>query len=248
MFGAFFVQFKRELGSMLQSSIAYVLFTCMAFLAGINFFVIGEAVQQGLKNITVIQLFYLTPIFWFAVIILVPVMTMRLLSEEYKTGSIEMLMTAPIREWEVILAKFFGAFVFYMFLWVSPLLSLACFQILTNHEIPVGWIPLGLSYLMLSLISMFWISIGLFTSSLTKNQVIAGFTSFTIIAILFFYSLFNYNFTNTNEWIGYMHSLMHMETFTRGTLDTRPVVFYLSGTAMFLFFTRQVLHVRKLKS
>jgi ABC-2 type transport system permease protein len=179
---------------------------------------------------------------------LVPVLTMRLFSEEYKTGTIEMLLTAPVRDGDVILSKFAGALSFYILLWLPSLAGLAIFQVVTRNAVPVAWIPLGLSYLMVILVGMLYLSIGLFSSVLTKNQAVAAMISFTIIALLFFAGFLSYLVRDPGwrDALTYIFTLEQMRSFSAGLFDSRAVVFYLSGTAFFLVLTQRVMAGRRL--
>lgn len=194
------------------------------------------------------QIYFYIFHFWFLLIILVPILTMRLFSEEFKTGTIEMLLTAPVKDGDVILAKFFGVLFFYLLLWIPSLLGLAIFQLVTHQAVPVAWIPLGFSYLMVTLVGMLYLSIGLFASVLTRNQAVAAMISFTMIALLFFAGFLSYLVRDPGwrEVLNYIFTLEQMRSFSAGLFDSRPVVFYLSGTAFFLILTRQVMTGRRL--
>ncbi|KRP34568.1 MAG: hypothetical protein ABS33_00065 [Verrucomicrobia subdivision 6 bacterium BACL9 MAG-120924-bin69] len=246
---ALWILWKREVGAILHSPIAWVLMTCMALINGFSFSQCVAYLGQGVKEFTVMQIYFYIFHFWFLLIILVPILTMRLFSEEYKTGTIEMLLTAPVRDGDVILSKFFGVLFFYLLLWIPSLLGLAIFQLVTKQAVPVAWIPLGFSYLMVTLVGMMYLSIGLFASVLTRNQAVAAMISFTTIALLFFAGFLSYLVRDPGwrEALSYIFTLEQMRSFSAGLFDSRPVVFYLSGTVFFLILTRQVMAGRRLK-
>ncbi len=246
---ALWILWKREVGSILHSPIAWVLLTCMSLINGFSFSQCVAYLGQGVKEFTVMQIYFYIFHFWFLLIILVPILTMRLFSEEYKTGTIEMLLTAPVKDGDVILSKFFGVLFFYLLLWIPSLLGLAIFQLVTQQAVPVAWIPLGFSYLMVTLVGMLYLSIGLFASVLTRNQAVAAMISFTMIALLFFAGFLSYLVRDPGwrEVLSYIFTLEQMRSFSAGLFDSRPVVFYLSGTAFFLILTRQVMAGRRLK-
>lgn len=244
------VQFKRELGAILLSPIAYVFLFCMTLLNGWAFQTAAGIMGEGARFSSVMQVFFLLFFFWFGLILMIPILTMRVFSEEYKSGTIEMLLTAPIREWEVVLAKFFGTFAFYFLIWLPPLFFFMAYQMLTKGQFPVDWPSLGMSYAMTCLIGMFYISIGIFASSLTKNQIVAAVISFSAISLIFYVNFLPQK-TNSPyllELINYVSCYSHMRTFTTGSFDSRPVVFYLSSTILFLVLTERTLAVRKLRS
>ena len=246
---ALWILWKREVGAILHSPIAWVLLTCMSLINGFSFSQCVAYLGQGVKEFTVMQIYFYIFHFWFLLIILVPILTMRLFSEEYKTGTIEMLLTAPVKDGDVILSKFFGVPFFYLLLWIPSLLGLAIFQLVTQQAVPVAWIPLGFSYLMVTLVGMLYLSIGLFASVLTRNQAVAAMISFTMIALLFFAGFLSYLVRDPGwrEVLSYIFTLEQMRSFSAGLFDSRPVVFYLSGTAFFLILTRQVMAGRRLK-
>jgi len=246
---ALWILWKREVGAILHSPIAWVLLTCMSLINGFSFSQCVAYLDQGVKEFTVMQIYFYIFHFWFLLIILVPILTMRLFSEEYKTGTIEMLLTAPVKDGDVILSKFFGALFFYLLLWIPSLLGLAIFQAVTHQAVPVAWIPLGFSYLMVTLVGMLYLSIGLFASVLTRNQAVAAMISFTMIALLFFSGFLSYLVRDPGwrEALSYIFTLEQMRSFSAGLFDSRPVVFYLSGTVFFLILTRQVMSGRRLK-
>jgi len=115
--------------------------------------------------------------------------------------------------------------------------------------VPVAWIPLGFSYLMVTLVGMLYLSIGLFASVLTRNQAVAAMISFTMIALLFFAGFLSYLVRDPGwrDALSYIFTLEQMRSFSAGQFDSRPVVLYLSGTAFFLILTRQVMAGRRLK-
>jgi ABC-2 type transport system permease protein len=236
-------------GAILHSPIAWVLLTCMSLINGFSFSQCVAYLDQGVKEFTVMQIYFYIFHFWFLLIILVPILTMRLFSEEYKTGTIEMLLTAPVKDGDVLLSKFFGVLFFYLLLWIPSLLGLAIFQAVTHQAVPVAWIPLGFSYLMVTLVGMLYLSIGLFASVLTRNQAVAAMISFTMIALLFFSGFLSYLVRDPGwrEALSYIFTLEQMRSFSAGLFDSRPVVFYLSGTVFFLILTRQVMAGRRLK-
>ena len=245
---AFWILWKREAGAILLSPIAWVLLPCMALINGFSFSQCVAYLGQGVREFTVMQIYFYIFHFWFLLIILVPVLTMRLFSEEYKTGTIEMLLTAPVRDGDVILAKFAGALSFYILLWLPSLAGLVIFQLVTRNAVPVAWMPLGLSYLMVILVGMLYLSIGLFSSVLTKNQAVAAMISFTIIALLFFAGFLSYLVRDPGwrDALTYIFTLEQMRSFSAGLFDSRAVVFYLSGTAFFLILTQRVMAGRRL--
>ena len=247
---AFWILLRRECGAIFLSPISHIIFALFNLVMGFSFWFCAAYMALGAKNLTVMQVFFMVFYFWFCLLIMIPIFTMRLFSEEYKSGTIELLMSAPVTEWDVILSKFFACVIFYAGLWLPTLLYLLVYQTLTGNQVPVEWGALAISYLLVMLIGVFYIAIGLFASSLTKNQVLAAFTSFVMIALLFFVGFMGFAVTDpgTIKLLDYVSTLRHMHLFAGGVFDSRPPVFYLSGAGLFLFLTYAVVSWRKLES
>ena len=129
----FYTLLTREVRSYFYSPIAYVVLMFFLFVAGADFyfqlsFMNGKPVQYSVQ-----EAFFNSVFFWFAFVLIFPLITMRLFSEEFKLGTIEPLMTAPVRDWQVVLAKFFGSLVFYLILWLPTLLYFWVFQTVTHQ-------------------------------------------------------------------------------------------------------------------
>jgi ABC-2 type transport system permease protein len=197
------------------------------------------------------EAFFNSVFFWFAFVLIFPLITMRLFAEEFKLGTIETLMTAPVRDWQVVLAKFFGALVFYVILWLPTLIYFWIFQAVTRQPAAnsVG-AYLG-SYLMLLLLGMFYLSVGCLASALTKNQIVAAIISFCVITLHFFSGLISFVLqevsSQTRQFLGYFSALEQMGMLSRGEIDTRPMVVYLSLTVVMLTLTYQAFQYRKWK-
>jgi ABC-2 type transport system permease protein len=180
----------------------------------------------------------------------VPLVTMRVFSEEFKLGTIEMLLTAPVTEWDVVLAKFFGALSFFAMLWLPTALDLFLLQIFSNPAPPIPWSEIALTVLTLALVGGFYVSLGVFTSVLTKNQIIAAVLCFALVFTVFGISLMRWIQqvdATSLEWISYISTPEHFQNAVTGLFDTRPIVFYLTVTAFMLMLTQRILQGRRLK-
>jgi ABC-2 type transport system permease protein len=195
------------------------------------------------------EAFFNSVFFWFAFVLIFPLITMRLFSEEFKLGTIEPLMTAPVRDWQVVLSKFFGALVFYVVLWIPTTLYFLIFERITHQPAANSAGAYGGAYLMLLLLGMFYLSVGCLASVLTKNQIIAAIISFCAITLLFFLGLVQFILldvsSTTRDMLGYFSAIEQMGTLSRGVIDTRPIVLYLSMTIVMLTFTHLAFQSRK---
>src|SRR5450432_412158 len=230
----FFVLLMREIRSYFYSPIAYIVLVFFLLVSGVDFYFQISFMNQRAVGYSVQEAFFNSVFFWFAFVLIFPLITMRLFAEEFKLGTIEPLMTAPVRDWQVVLSKFFGALLFYVI-----------FQTIT-HQPGANSIGAYLGgYLMLLLLGMFYLSIGCFASVLTKNQIVAAIISFATITLLFFLGLVSFILldisSETRQLLGYFSAIEQMGTLSRGEIDTRPMVLYLSMTIVMLTFTYQAL-------
>jgi ABC-2 type transport system permease protein len=245
----FYTLFSREIRSYFYSPIAYIVLVFFLLVSGVYFYFQISFMNQRPIDYTVEEAFFNSVFFWFAFVLIFPLITMRLFAEEFKLGTIEPLTTAPVRDWQVVLAKFFGALVFYIILWLPTVLYFAIFQKITHQPAANSAGAYWGSYLMLLLLGMFYISVGCLASVLTRNQIVAAIISFCAITLLFFLGLVQYILldvsSTTRELLGYFSAIEHMGTFSRGVIDTRPIVFYLSMTIVMLMLTHQAFQSRK---
>jgi ABC-2 type transport system permease protein len=249
---AFWTLYKRELSSYFQSAVGYVVLFGSALIQSIFFVLLLRiSIDNNIVESSVMQMFFNGILFWIFLLGQVPLITMRLFSEEFKLGTIEMLLTAPIREWDVVLAKFFGALSFFLILWLPIALDLFMVQIFSNPQPPVYWSQIGLTLLTLTLSGGLYVAIGLFSSVLTKNQIVSAVLCFAFLLVIFFISLWRYiphTDAQTLQIISYVSGLEHMQNATLGIYDSRPVVFYISMTALVLLVTKTILEGRRLRS
>jgi ABC-2 type transport system permease protein len=245
----FFTLLSREIRSYFYSPIAYIVLVFFLLVSGVDFYFQISFMNQRAVPYSVEEAFFNSVFFWFAFVLVFPLITMRLFSEEFKLGTIEPLMTAPVRDWQVVLSKYFGALVFYIILWIPTVLYFVIFQAIT-HQPAAGSTGAYLGgYLMLLLLGMFYLSIGCFASVLTKNQIVAAVISFAVITLLFFLGLVSFILLDVSsevrQLLGYFSAIEQMGTLSRGVIDTRPVVLYLSLTIVMLTFTYQAFQSRK---
>jgi len=222
---------------------------CFLVLCAFNFQACVTALNRAPTSFTVAELFFGSPLFWFPFLLSFPILTMRLFSEEYRSGTIESLMTAPVRDTQVVLAKFFGALIFYLVLWVPTLALFGAFWWVSGQA-PAETVPAMLGgYLLVLLAGAFYISLGCFASSLTSNQIVAAIITLSASCAMFFISLmwfFNPSLHPViREAAYYVSTIDHMRDFSHGIFDTRPFVFYLSLTAFMLFLTYHSLQYRR---
>lgn len=248
----FFTLLSRELKSFFYSPIAYVVLFYFLFLAGYNFYFQVSIMNGYPTELSVVEAFFMPALFWFPFVLSFPLITMRVYSEEFRMGTFETLTTAPVRDWQVVLAKFFGVLIFYIILWAPSLLCFAIFERVSGREAAGATGAYLGSYLLLLLMGAFYISIGNLASALTKDQINAATISFTTITVLLFVAflpdVMGITAPAIKELFSYISSIQHMQDFSKGLIDTRPVVWYLSMTSLLTFVTFQVFQYRKWKA
>ncbi len=247
----FFTLLGREVKSFFYSPIAYVVMCFFLFLTGFAFYIGVSLLNRGPTDVTVVQAFFNTILFWIAYLLVFPLITMRAFSDEFKMGTIEALMTAPVKDWQVVITKWLGCLIFYIILWIPTAVYFWVFNWATKAEAahaPGAYLG---SYLLLLLMGMFYISVGCFASVLTKNQIVAAIISLVMILVLLFAGLLQYVMLdvsgNMREIFGYFSAIEHMENFSKGIIDSRPIVWYVTMTTWMLVLTYQVFQTRKWK-
>jgi ABC-2 type transport system permease protein len=171
-------------------------------------------------------------------LLLIAVLTMRLLAEEKKLGTIELLLTAPVKDSEIILGKFFGSLGIILVMLVLTLYYPILLKIFGGPDIG----PIVTGYLGLFLLSCVSLAVGIFTSSLTSNQIVAAvLTGGILFGLWFLGSAATYLPSAMGDVIGYFSLSSYFPDFIRGIIDTRGIVYYLSITALFLFLAMRSL-------
>jgi ABC-2 type transport system permease protein len=240
---------RKEIESYFTSPVAYLLMTlfglltAFVFYSAVAYFVIAglrsQAMGQGqamsvndyvvgpvFSNISVFGLF------------LLPLITMRLFAEEKRTGTIELLLTSPIADWEIVIGKFIGAVTMYLCVLFLVVCDISLLFVWGSPD----WRPILAGLLGMILQASCILAIGTFISSLTKNQIIAGAATFAVCLLLFVLNwVSSYNDAGWAQAIAYCSIMTHYEPFAKGIIDTKDVVFYLSFIFFGLFLTKRSL-------
>ena len=212
----------RELKSFFDSLTAYILIVVFLALSGFftwlfgsDIFFIGQATLQPFFSVAYWTLFFF-----------IPALTMRMLAEENKSGTIELLLTKSVTDWQVILGKFLACL---MLIGIALLLTLP-YYISVWAMGPVDHGAVWCGYLGLILMSMTYISIGLFASSITSNQIVAFLLSLFIgVFFLIIFNVLSSDFTGTiGEILSYLSLSTHFDSISRGVVDSKDIIFFLS--------------------
>lgn len=227
--------YKRELRSYFNSPVAYVVI--MVFLAILGWFFTSNLFLMNVASLRVV--FELVPLIY---LFFVPAITMRLLAEEKKAGTLELLTTKPVRDIEIVIGKFLAAWTLLAATLAPTLLYLI--TIMSLGKVDIG--PVITGYIGLLLMGGVYISIGLLASSLTENQIIAFITSFLLVFILFILDkILIYvpdTFASTLEFLSMDY---HFSNIVRGVIDSRNLIYFGSLLGFSLFLATVSLERRK---
>jgi ABC-2 type transport system permease protein len=239
----FFTLLSHEIRMLLVSPGTYIAAT--AFLAFMGFIFVGilESYSTAAQDASPAQVFFST--FFLPVFFVVPLLTMKCLAEERRLGTIETLLTTPVTTTEVVLGKFGAAYFLYMLLWGS---TGGLFYILKKFASDPRLLdsgPLVGGYTFIAVSGLFFVAIGVFTSSFSRSQSVAGILSFVMLALLILGSRYLKEVTFLDQEslrplkdaVDYTQIFSHLEDFTRGVIDTRQLLFYASGTVLTLVFS-----------
>ena len=234
---------RKELRSYFASPIGYVIVGLFALLFGYFFYAYlgffgrsSEQMMMGGRTPNVNQDMVRGVLLNSAVIILfiMPMITMRTYSEEKRSGTIELLLTSPITDVQIILGKFLGAMGLYAVMLAVTMIYIAILFFLGNPE----WKPILAGYLGLLLMGGCFVSVGLLISSLTKNQIVAAVVTFAVFLMLWVINWIGENSgPTTREIVNYLSIMHHFDDFARGIIDTKHVIYYLSFITFGLFLT-----------
>jgi ABC-2 type transport system permease protein len=247
--------FKKEMRLYFGSPIAYVVFTFFLLISGWFFsqiFLIYSDIsmrsfmqpQFGAQNLNIADS-VMRPLYTNMAVVflfLVPMLTMRLFSEEKRSGTMELLLTYPVRDGEVLAGKFLAAAALYVLLLALTLLYPGLVAYFTRVE----WGPMLASYLGLFLIGGTFLAVGLLISSLTENQIVAGFGTFGVLLAFWVIGWGADSASGALRTVlQYLSVTDHMDSFTRGLIDTKDLVYYASFIVLALYLTLRSLESKR---
>ena len=237
----------KELKSYFASPIAYIVIGLWALLYGyffvaiLSFFVrqsmqMSEFGGQGAQALNVNQALIrpLMTNITILVLFIMPMITMRTYSEEKRSGTIELLLTSPLTDFQIIIGKFLGAMALYGIMLLVSMIHLGILFLYGRPE----WKPLVAAYLGLLLLGGCFISVGLFISSLTKNQIVAGMATFATFLFLWVITwIGGFSGPTLDQLTNYLSIINHYDDFGKGVIDTTHVIYYVSFITFGLFLT-----------
>lgn len=234
----------REWRAYFLSPLAYVILAAFLLMNGFIF----TAIVNFLNSPTApkgqaLPLLFTNTYFWIFNLFVVPIIAMRLFAEERKAGTLEVLLTSPVSEGAVVIGKFLGALGFFLTLWLPTLAYVAILRLQTSVDLG----PVAAAYMGVALIGAYFLSVGIFASTLTKNQIVAAIFTFAMLIPIFSGGLLEsmMNDPAKRDVFAYLNLWDHMEEFAKGVVDSRRIVYYLSATVFFLFLTTVSVSAKK---
>ena len=234
---------SHEIRMLLVSASTYI--AAVLFLAVMGFIFSGvlDNYSASAQETSPAAVFF--QLFWLPVWFMVPLLTMKCLAEERRLGTMETLLTAPVSTTEVVLGKYFASYFLYILLWASTGGFFYILHRFADDSRFIDFEPLLGGYLFVAVSGLLYVALGVFASSLTRNQAVAGIFAFVLV----FAMTIGLRYVSTLEVlnldtmaplrasIDYAMAFRHLDDFTRGIVDTRQVLFYVSGTVLALIFS-----------
>ncbi|HEY7191554.1 MAG TPA: ABC transporter permease [Vicinamibacterales bacterium] len=247
---------QKELKGYFASPIAYIVIGLYALIYGFFFYSLvlyfdrqsmqmvglGAGAPPVNVNENMIRPAFLNAMVVFLFVL--PMITMRTYSEEKRSGTIELLLTSPLTDFQIIMGKFLGAMAVYAVMLAVTLIHIGLLFMASKPE----WIPILTTYVGLLLMGGCFIAVGLFISSLTKNQIVAVMVTFTVFLMLWVINwIASFTGPTAQTVLNYLSITDHLDDFTRGIIDTKHVVYYVSFILFGLFLTARAVDTERWK-
>lgn len=245
---------KHEIKSLLLSASTYIIAMLFLFFMCITFVVIVGDYSSATKNKLPSEIFFSA--FVIPTLFIIPLITMRSIAEERRTGTLGTMLTTMVTPTEFVLSKYFGAYFLYMCLWglalgfpmiiMWGLPNSAGAEMLFNLKSFIG------GYIFIAISGLVYIAVGIFASSVTRSQVVAGMLSFCLLFLLIVGGHLLNGLPNTDmeasRWaqniIDYMQILQHRLDFSRGLIDSRPIFLYISNAILLLWVSTRIVEAK----
>jgi ABC-2 type transport system permease protein len=244
------ILFLKELKSYFLSPFGWLVLAFAALMQGLILSATLEAFGTEAQTESLVHLNFNSPFFWFYFIFLFPVLTMRLFSEENRSGTLEGLLTAPVKTWQVVISKYLAAYLCFTTLWIPALVHFKLFTTITDIPPPFHNGELFGAIAIIMLMGALFTAIGCLSSVMTSSQMIAGIICVGILLVHFLVGLvttFYGDQITAAPFFDFVSSQNHMSAFSRGLIDSRPIAYYLSSAAFILLLTHHLLDYRRWK-
>jgi len=240
----------KELKGFYLTSFGWVVLAFVTIMQGISLSTAMKGFRDTPVKDSLVYVTFHTPLFWFYFLFIFPLITMRLFAEEERSGTLETLLTAPVRTWQVVLSKYTAAMIFYTALWIPALVQFKLFEWAT--KLPPAYSPgaLGGAFTAMLLMGAAFTAVGCLASALTSSQIIAGLLTIGLLVIQYFLGyvtvIWGESFAGA-PFFHYISSQQHLHYLANGLFDSRIVIYYASVASFVLFLTYQVVDHRRWK-
>jgi ABC-2 type transport system permease protein len=250
----FRILLAHELRMLLVNPATYIAATLFLLVMGFVFAGILETFTAAPQEAAPAAVFF--QLFWLPVLFMVPLLTMKSIAEERRLGTLETLLTTPVTTPQVVLAKFAASYALYLSLWAATGGFFTILVRFAGQSQPIDLGPLLGGYLFVAVSGTLFVALGIFASSVTRNQAVAGILAFVLLLTLIIGTRFAGTlellkleaFAGVRTAVDYIQIFTHLEDFTRGVVDTRQVLYYLSGSTLALILAILGVEARQLHS
>jgi ABC-2 type transport system permease protein len=238
----------KELKGYFLTPFGWVVLAFVTIMQGVSLSTAMKGFRDTPVRDSLVYVTFHSPLFWFYFLFIFPLITMRLFSEEERSGTLESLLTAPVRTWQVVFSKYVAAMIFYTLLWIPAFVQFKMFIWAT--DLPPAWSEGALSgvFAILLLMGAAFTAMGCLASALTSSQIIAGIFTIGMLVIQYFLGYVTVIWGESFAGAGLFHyisSQQHLHYFASGLLDTRAAVYFLSLALFVLFLTYQAVDYRR---
>lgn len=240
----------KELKGYFLTPFGWVVLAFVTLMQGISLSTAMKGFHDTPVKDSLIYVTFHTPLFWFYFLFIFPLITMRLFAEEERNGTLETLLTAPVRTWQLVLSKYTAAMLFYAILWIPAWIQFNLFGWVTG--LPPAYTTgsvIGTATILLLMGSAFT-AVGCLASALTSSQIIAALITIGLLVIQYFLGFVTVIWGETFAGASLFHyiaSQQHLHYFASGLIDTRPIAYFLSAAVFILFLTYQIVDYRRWK-
>ena len=240
----------KELKGYFLTPFGWVVLAFVTVMQGISLSAAMKGFRDNAVKDSLVYVTFNAPLFWFYFLFIFPLITMRLFAEEERSGTLETLLTAPLRTWQVVVSKYLAAMAFFAVLWLPLLFQFQLFSWVTRLPPAFDTGSLVGAMAIVMLMGSAFTAIGCLASALTSSQITAGLLTVGILVIQYFFGYVTVIWGESFAGAPLFHhisSSRHLHYFTSGLLDTRPVVYFLGMAVFVLFLTHQVVDYRRWK-
>ena len=242
---------RKDLRGFFLSPFGWIVLTFVTVMQGWSMSGAMKALQDAPIPESLVYIVFHMPQFWFYFLVIFPLITMRLFAEEERAGTLETLLTAPVQTWQLVLGKYLATLCFYLILWIPAFIQFQVFGILADVPPPFSTGSLLGAFLLIFLMGTLFIAIGSFASALTSSQIIAGAVTVGLLFIHYFLGYITVIYGDrfpAASLFQHISSSEHLRYFSKGLIDSRTIIYYLTAATFFLFLTHHVLNHRRWRS